>query len=119
MSDPAYEIQTVDRLIATINQGDDCADATADYRRVMETLAKFVEDYGGKHKAQMVIKIGFVADNKGIDVEVETTTKVPKRPITKERFFLTDRNVLTLRDPARDTMFPNVDLGRAPGRRGE
>jgi hypothetical protein len=114
MADPAYEIQTVDRLVAVINQGDDGADATRDYREIMELLPARVQMHGGKHKAKLVLTIEFVADQKGIDVSLSSEKKMPKRPVLKERFFVSERGTLTAQDPGKDTLFPGADMGRGP-----
>lgn len=119
MSDAAYEVQTVDRLVATINAGDDGNDATQDYRRLMETLNKYVEDYGGKHKGSLTIKLEFAADPKGVDVTMTSQATLPKRPTNKERFFISERGTLTLKDPGRDTLFPGADMGRKARRDAE
>ena len=75
MADTAYEVQTVDRLIAVINHGDDGADATRDYRTIMETLAKRLENHGGSHKAKLVITIEFTADAKGKGASLSTSSE--------------------------------------------
>lgn len=113
MADPAYEIHTVDRLIAVINHGDDGADATRDYRSIIETITQRVADHGGKHKGKLVLTFEFNADEKGLDVSLSSEAKLPKRPVMKERFFASERGVLTAQDPARDTLFAGNDLGRA------
>lgn len=113
MSDPAYEVKTVDRLVAVLNSGDDGAEATRLYRHAAETCAEYVREHGGKHKAQIILKINLEVDPKGVDVSLEVDAKLPKRPKQKERFFLTPDNELTLQDPARDSLFPGADLGRA------
>lgn len=109
----AYEISTTDRLIAVINGGDDNADATKDYHNIMETLQNRVGNHGGKHKAKLVLTIEFEADHKGIDVVLTTEAKLPKRPKTKERYFDSGKGTLTLKDPARGSLFEGTDLGRA------
>lgn len=111
--DRAYEIQTIDRLIAVINNGDDGADATRDYRSLVETLGSYVQNYGGTHKGKLTLTFTFAADAKGIDVSMESKATQPKRPILKERFFATEKgNGLTAKDPARGTLFEGNDLGR-------
>jgi hypothetical protein len=44
---------------------------------------------------------------------MDVSSKLPKRPVIKERFFMSPENVLTLQDPARDSLFPGADLGRS------
>jgi len=111
--DPAYEIQTADRLLAVINGGDDAGEATRQYRMINTVLADFVEQHGGKHKAELVLKFSFTIDPRGTDVSLDITSKLPKRPVVKERLFVDrSRGVLTLQDPARDSLFPGSDLGR-------
>lgn len=112
MADAAYEIQTVDRLVAVINQGDDGADATKDYRNLIDTLSSYVENHGGTHKGKLVLTVSFTADQKGIDVSLASEAKMPKRPVLKERYFLSDKGTLTAKDPGRGTMFEGADLGR-------
>lgn len=112
MTDPAYEVQTVDRLVAVLNTGDENAEASRLYREIMDRLAHNIQEHGGKHKGQLVLTIDFVADAKGLDVSLTSKAKVPGRPVQKERFFMSDRNTLTLQDPARDSLFPGDDLGR-------
>lgn len=112
MSDPAYEVKTVDRLVAVLNSGDDGAEATRQYRNIMDTLASYIQEHGGKHKGELTLKIAFTADAKGLDVQMDVSSKLPKRPVLKERFFMSPGNVMTLQDPARDSLFPGADLGR-------
>ena len=118
MDDAAYEVRTVDRLIAVLNQGDDGAEATRLYRDIMDRLANNVHEHGGKHKGQLILTIEFVADAKGLDVALTSKAKLPGKPVIKERFFMSAANVLTLQDPARESLFPGADLGRR-GFRGE
>lgn len=113
MGDPAYEVKTVDRLIAVINAGDDGEEATRLYRHAMETIANYIQEHGGKHKAVLTLKISMEGDPKGVDVSIDVACTLPKRPKQKERFFMTPENALTLQDPMRETMFPGIDAGRA------
>lgn len=110
--DQAYEIQTIDRLIACLNHGDEGAEATRLYREIMERGAQMQADHGGTHKAELTIKIKFSFDPKGVDVAIVPSAKIPPRPTTKERFFVSEKGTLTMQDPARDSMFPGADLGR-------
>jgi hypothetical protein len=112
MGDPAYEIRTVDRLVAVLNQGDDGSEATRHYRDIMARLAELQQEHGGKHKGQLTLTFDFAGDAKGVDVTLTVKSKIPGRPILKERYFLSETNVLTLQDPARETLFPGADLGR-------
>ena len=113
MSDSAYEVRTVDRLVAVLNSGDDGAEATRQYRNIMDTLASYIQEHGGKHKGELTIKIAFTADEKGLDVQMDVTSKLPKLSVIKERFIMSPENTLTLQHPARDSLFPGTDLGRA------
>jgi hypothetical protein len=113
MDDRAYELQTVDRIIATLNGGDDGADATRDYRSIIETLGSHIQNYGGTHKAKLVLTIDFAADSKGVDVALTSKATLPKRPVLKDRLFMTEKgNALTAKDPAKGTFFEGADLGR-------
>lgn len=112
MADAAYEVRTVDRLIAVLNSGDDGAEATRLYREIMDRLAKNIQDHGGKHRGQLTITVDFLADAKGLDVAMTAKAKLPGKPVIKERFFMSPDNTLTLQDPARDSLFAGADLGR-------
>jgi hypothetical protein len=108
----AYEYQTVDRLIAVLNNGDDGAAITDDYR----TLVKKLGDpaFGEKRKGKLTIEIEFTADARAVDVVITSKVKEPQRPKIKDRLFHSSRgDTLTARDPGRDTMFAGQDLGRA------
>lgn len=112
-ADPAYEVRTIDRLIAVVNHGDDGTEVNRLYRQIMEKLRHNANEFGGKHKAQLSITIDFQIDDRGsIDVAVASKAKLPGRPVNKERFFLAQDDVLTLQDPARESLFPGSDLGR-------
>lgn len=119
MDDRVYEVPTIDRLIACINQGDDGAEATRLYRECMSALSRNIENHGGKHKGSLTIKIEFEADAKGIDVAIKTSARMPAAPVLKERFFVSGKgDTLTAKDPGRGTLFEGNDLGRrgtAPG----
>ncbi|KAF0115163.1 MAG: hypothetical protein FD149_1675 [Rhodospirillaceae bacterium] len=109
----AYDLQSVDRIIAIINNGDDGDAAAQDYRALIATLNDRVNTYGGTHKGKLTITLDFEADAKGVDVAMTTTVKPPPRPKFVDRYFISDRgDVLTARDPARESMFPGADLGR-------
>lgn len=118
MPDPAYELKTVDRIVAVLNNGDENAEATRLHSEIMDRLANNIQEHGGKHKATLTLTIEYSADPKGIDVSLVCKAKVPAKPIQKERFFMSEKNTLTLQDPARDSMFAGSDLGRAPRRVG-
>lgn len=113
MSERAYEVSTVDRLVAVLNGGDDGAEATRQYREIMDRLANNIQEHGGTHKAKLTLTIEFKADAKGLDVAMQSKATLPARPVIKERFFMSEKNTLTLQDPARDSLFPGADLGRA------
>lgn len=112
--DRAYEAPTLDRLLASLNNGDDNASATEDYRRLVERLASMVESYSGTHKGKLTLEFEFKADAKGVDVALKTKTAMPVRPVLKDRLFIGGNkgDVLTFRDPARGTFFEGSDLGR-------
>lgn len=110
----AYQVRTIDRLLAVNNHGDDCAEATAQHGKILDRLAELIQEHGGKHKAKLVISIDYEADHKGLDITIASKATLPGRPKVKERFFLTRDNRLTLQDPARDSLFPGVNLGRSP-----
>jgi hypothetical protein len=117
-SQGAYQVRTIDRLIAVNNHGDDCAEATAGHDKIMDRLAELIQEYGGKHKAKLIITIDYEADHKGLDITITSKAQLPGKPRVKERFFMTRDNRLTLQDPARDSLFPGVNLGRSPNPMG-
>lgn len=82
----------------------------------MAELRRASAEYGHpglKLKASLALTIDFTADHQGaIDVAITTKAKLPGKPANKERFFLAREDVLTLQDPARDSLFPGSDLGR-------
>ncbi len=113
--DRAYEAPTLDRLLASLNNGDDNAAATEDYHRLVERLATMVESYGGSsHKGMLTLTFNFKADAKGVDVALQTKITMPKRPALEDRLFIggSKGDVLTFKDPARGTFFEGSDLGR-------
>ncbi|WP_044558698.1 hypothetical protein [Azospirillum sp. B4] len=115
MNDRAYEIPTVARLLETHNQGDDGAALNEKFAQVLENLGAHVAEHRGTAKGEVTVKITLTADPKGVDVEIAFEGKVPRRPKTKDRYFLTERgNALTLKNPNQGTMFEGRDLGRAP-----
>lgn len=123
MVDAAYEIRTVDRLIALNSHGDDGEEANRLYGQIMAELRRTITEYGHpglKIKASLALTIDFTADHQGaIDVSITSKAKLPGRPVNRERFFLAAGDHLTLKDPARDSLFPGVDLGRGGGRGAE
>ncbi|KAA0571103.1 hypothetical protein [Azospirillum sp. Sh1] len=109
----AYEVASVAQLLTVNNEGDDLANADTDYRLVMAAITEHIGAYGGTATGEVTIKFKIVADAKGVDVAIETTRKMPKRPLSKARYFTTGKgDGLTLRNPNRETMFPGQDLGR-------
>lgn len=107
----AYEIPTVDRLIATINGGDDGAEISKEYHALIEKLAD--PAYGDKRKGKMTISIDFAADAKGVDVLVTSKVSAPVRPKTKDRLFVSaSGDSLTAKNPNNNTFFEGDDLGR-------
>ena len=107
-----YEIQTIDRLIATINQGDTCQEATELLRELISKGTEVITEHGGEVKGSITITLGFHFDAKGLDVTMKAKATMPPVPVLKERLFVNDRGTLTAMDPARDTMFAGNDLGR-------
>lgn len=109
----AYKVSSIDRLFAIHNDGDDGSSATEDMRKGIAAITSHVSENGGKARAIQVITIVYDADAKGIDVSISSTIKTPKRPSAKSRYFAMPKgDELTLQNPNRDTMFPNIDLGR-------
>jgi hypothetical protein len=88
----AYEVRTVDRLIAVANHGDDGAEATKRHEQIMDRLAELLAEHGGRHKAKLVLTIDYVADERGLDVAIHSKATLPARPVLKERFFMTRDN---------------------------
>lgn len=112
-NDRAYEIRSVDRMLAVLNHGDDCEDATRDYRQLVAALKEHVERYGGNTKGKMILTFDFVADARGVDVAMNVTTKIPARPRIKDRYFISEcGETLTGKDPGKETLFPGADMGR-------
>jgi signal transduction histidine kinase len=112
--DRAYEVRSFSQLCQVVNQGDDLAEIDADLRRVVSQITDNVAKYGGAHKGEITVKLTLTADNKGVDVQITASTKTPGRPVTKDRFFVTDSgDTLTLRNPNKGTLFEGSDLGRA------
>lgn len=112
-SDLSMQVHSLITLLQTNTDGDDLAHADECYRAVMSALTAHIEAYHGTAKGELTIKASFAADPKGIDVTIETSSKLPKPPKSKSRYFANDRgDGLTTRNPNRDTMFPGADLGR-------
>lgn len=108
----AYEVRTVDRLLAALNDGDDCAAVSNELRALVAKLSEYQENHGGKHKGALTLKIGFTQDSRELDVEMDFAVKNPPRPKLKDRMFVTERGDLTRQDPGRGTMFEGLELGR-------
>lgn len=112
MPDDAYQVRTVDRLIAVNNHGDDGAEATKQHEAIMDRLAELISEHGGVHKAKLVLTIDYAADHRGLDITIGIKSTLPGRPKIKERFFMSRDNRLTMQDPGRESLFPGVDMGR-------
>lgn len=113
MSNPAYELPTLARLLETHNQGDDAHAINEKMRELLRQLGDHSAEHNGTAKGTIAVSVTFAVDRKGVDVEIGFTHKAPPRPKTRDRYFLTERgDGLTLMDPARDTMFAGSDLGR-------
>lgn len=115
MSEPddrAYQMRSLPQILSRLNNGDDLDDLDKDLAHVLDRLSRHIENYGGTAKGKLSITLNFTQDHKGIDVSIESKMTVPNRPPVKDRFFLTDENVLTLRNPNKGTMFEGQDLGR-------
>ena len=84
-----YEIQTIDRLIATINSGDTCEKATKALRDLVTEGAEVVAEHGGTVKGSITITLGFTFDAKGLDVTMKhKATMPPGRKVTVPEMFL-------------------------------
>ncbi|MFN3075860.1 MAG: hypothetical protein ABT940_03065 [Alphaproteobacteria bacterium] len=111
----AYELPTVERLIAALSGGDGNFDATKDYQAVISAISEAVENHGGTAKGTLTLKFQFTADAKGVDVVLDSSARLPTRPKVKDRLFVSGKGTtLTAMDPARDTLFAGSDLGRMP-----
>jgi hypothetical protein len=109
----AYEVGSIAQLLQVNNDGEDLANADQDYRRVMAAISEHLDSFGGTAAGELTLKFTFTGDAKGVDVSVECTRKLPKRPKTKARYFATQGgDGLTLKNPNRETLFPGADLGR-------
>ena len=108
----AYEIRTVDRLLAVLNDGDENEHATRLYQQAMSHLDDYVQKYGGTHKAKLTVEIELVQDPKGVDVAITAKATLPAPPKTKQRFFSTAKGTVTAMDPGKDSLFPGTDMGR-------
>lgn len=109
----AHQVNSLIQLLGVNNDGDDLARADKLYRDVMAACTEHVGDHHANAKGELNLKIIFQADNKGVDVTIESSAKTPKPPVTKSRYFATeDGDGLTLKNPNRGTMFDGVNLGR-------
>ncbi|WP_395831163.1 hypothetical protein [Elstera sp.] len=109
----AFQLRTVTQLIERANGGDDFDGLNKEMNEVVESLQTQICDHHvDTAKGSLTITIDFTADRKGLDVKISSKTKKPNRPSTKDRFFITDDNRISLRDPARGTMFEGANLGR-------
>lgn len=111
----AFQLRTVTQLIERTNGGDDFDGLNKDMNKIVESLQTQICDHHvDTAKGSLTITIEFTADRKGLDVVINSKVKTPNRPVTKDRFFVTDNNWITLRNPNKGTMFEGQDLGRTP-----
>ena len=109
----AFQVRTITQLIERTNGGDDFDGLNKDMTKIVESLQTQICDHHvDTAKGSLTITIEFTADRKGLDVVINSKVKTPNRPVTKDRFFITDTNQISLRDPARGTMFEGHNLGR-------
>lgn len=108
----AYRIATVDKLIGVINRGDECAEAMKLMRELVDRIAEVQAEHRGVVKGALTITLSFACDERGVDVTMATTAKMPKKPALKDRMFVDQNGGLTLQDPALNSLFPGSDLGR-------
>lgn len=95
----AWRIPTLQQLVATIDGGDRLADADAAYKQIVEEIeGRRVNGELGA-RGEITIKLGFKTMPKRTEVTMTVDFKLPKRPASKQEFYVTDDNLLTLRQP--------------------
>lgn len=109
----AYQVRSIDRLIAVNNYGDDLTEANNQNQAILDRIAELAQEHDGIHKGKLALTIEYAGDRKGLDITITSKATLPGRPKRKERFFLTRDNHLTMQDPGRDSLFPGVNMGRA------
>ena len=114
----AYRIESATRLIAYSNQGEDEARVNEEYRKVLRSLRRQVQELGPKTVAKATLRIDVDFTLQGahgrVEWRVAPLARVPAPPRgSPELAFLSDDDVgITLQDPAQDSLFPNANLGR-------
>lgn len=109
MSDPAYLVRSVDKLLALHDDGDEL-------KRINEDLAAAMEEMAVRHgdnekaKAKLVITFDMETHNKGVSIAVSHELKMPKRPANKSEFFVTDDNQITTQNPRQREMFTGRNM---------
>jgi hypothetical protein len=107
-------LQTFDQFVAAQENGDLNHDLSEMLRETVATLNNFVQDHGGKPKASITIKLGFLLDGGIVHCEAEIDNKLPKAPRNGSIYFSTADNKLSRRDPRQHEMFQDVNQ-RAAG----
>ena len=114
----AYRIESASRLIAYSNQGEDEARVNEEYRKVLRSLHRQVEELGPKAVAKATLRIDvdftLVGAHGRVEWRIAPVARIPAPPRgSPELAFLSDDlDGITLQDPAQDSLFPHANLGR-------
>lgn len=111
--DKAYRIDRFERLIATMDGGGFAQELADVQHQMVEKIETHHQEYGGKPKAVLTVKMELSRNERGQIVATATyKAEMPKIPAAQEVFFATPDNRLTAKNPNAETLFHGDDLGR-------
>ncbi|MEI8396664.1 MAG: hypothetical protein WCF85_18175 [Rhodospirillaceae bacterium] len=89
--DAADRLPDIVSPLQSVNRGDDLALINGAMNDLIALLSERVTEYGGIHKAQLTVTFAFAADPGGVDLLISSKITPPKRPVGKDRMFISDR----------------------------
>ena len=113
----AFQIRSIDRLIATLQGGDLAHDANSKLARLLEELAGAIANGAKSATGSLTIKLSFAADKSGVvKVSGDVNSKEPPPDKAEQPFWLTEDNRLSAVNPQQGRLFEGVEGGRSRAR---
>ncbi|HYE49988.1 MAG TPA: hypothetical protein VEB20_10400 [Azospirillaceae bacterium] len=105
MSNAAYEVRSLHRLLEIHDDGDKLEEINTDLREVLSKVTEAAQG-GTKAVGSLTVTLAFQGHAKGVDVAITHVTKVPKKQPAKSSYFVTETgDTLTTKNPHQREMF--------------
>ncbi len=109
-----HQLRTLDQILSLADGGGFLADVLNEHQELQLSLVNHRQNYGGKAKGSLTLKISYELDGHGaVQQNCKLTVKQPEAPAAQYAKWMTDDGHLTPNNPRQTRMqIRDTDTGR-------